>query len=128
MVTHIFVNLPVKNLSRSIDFFTTLGFAFDPRFTDEKTGCIIIEQNIFVMLMAETFFRAFIKKGICDTSRNAEAILTLSAPSREKVDEMVQRALQAGGSTPKGPQDDGYMYGCGFQDPDGHLWEVLYIG
>jgi predicted lactoylglutathione lyase len=127
MATQIFVNLPVKDLGRSIDFFTRLGFHFDPRFTDEKAGCMMVEENIFVMLLAEKFFHSFIKKEICDTGRSAETILAVSAGSREQVDEMINRALAAGGSTPSGPQDDGWMYGRGFQDPDGHLWEVLYM-
>ncbi|MBA3705125.1 MAG: VOC family protein [Bacteroidetes bacterium] len=127
MATQIFVNLPVKNLSKTIEFFTKLDFAFNPEFTDEKAACLIIDENIFVMLLTEDFFKKFTQKEISDATKSTEVILTLSAESREKVDEMISKVLKAGGRSPKPPQDHGWMFGRGFQDLDGHLWEVMYM-
>jgi predicted lactoylglutathione lyase len=127
MTTKIFVNLPVKNLNRSVDFFTKLGFNFNPQFTDENATCMIIGEDIFVMLLVEKFFKSFTKKEICDTSKNTEAILALSVESKEKVDQMMSKALGAGGSEPREKQDHGWMYGRSFEDVDGHLWEVFFM-
>lgn len=127
MTTKIFVNLPVKNLNRSVAFFTELGFTFDPQFTDENATCMVVSEDIFVMLLVEKFFKTFIPKEVGDTGKSAEVILTLSANSREKVDELVGRALQIGGAPSIETQDDGWMYVRGFQDPDGHLWEIMYM-
>ncbi|TDQ46616.1 VOC family protein [Actinorugispora endophytica] len=124
----IFVNLPVKDLKRSVHFFTTLGFTFDPRFTDENATCVVVSDHIFVMLLVEDYFRTFTKKELCDATTRTEAILALSAGSREEVDDMVGRALSAGGKASNDPMDEGGMYGWGFQDPDGHLWEVVSMG
>ncbi len=128
MSQKIFVNLPVKDLNRTVDFFTKLGFKFDPKFTNEKATCMIISDDIFVMLLADNFFRTFTKKEICDSSVSTEVILCISAESREKVDEMVASAIRAGGTSPMEKQDHGSMYGHGFQDIDGHLWEVMWLG
>lgn len=119
----IFVNLPVKDLNRSVEFFTKLGYTFNPQFTDENATCMIISDTIYVMLLIEPFFRTFINKEIADTSKNAEVIVALSAESREQVDEIIQKAVDAGATTFKEPTDYSYMYGHGFQDLDGHLWE-----
>lgn len=127
MATQIFVNLPVKDLNKSIDFFTKLGFTFNPHFTDENATCMIIGDNIFAMLLVEKFFKTFTKKEIADAGKSTEVILALSVDSRENVDDMVQKAIAAGGSAPNDKQDHGWMYGHGFQDVDGHLWEVLYM-
>jgi predicted lactoylglutathione lyase len=127
MTTKIFVNLPVKDLNRSVDFFTKLGFNFNPQFTDENATCMIIGEGIFVMLLVEKFFKSFTKKEICDTSKNTEAILALSVESKEKVDQMMGKALEAGGSEPREKQDHGWMYGRSFEDVDGHLWEVFFM-
>ena len=127
MATKIFVNLPVKDLSKSIAFFTHLGFSFNPQFTDEKATCMIINDDAYVMLLVESFFKTFTKKEITDAQKSAEAILALSADSREKVDEMANKALEAGGAASLAPQDHGFMYQRSFQDPDGHLWEVLWM-
>lgn len=127
MATKIFVNLPVKDLSKSIAFFTHLGFSFNPQFTDEKATCMIINDDAYVMLLVESFFKTFTKKEITDAQKSAEAILALSADSREKVDEMADKALEAGGVASLAPQDHGFMYQRSFQDPDGHLWEVLWM-
>jgi predicted lactoylglutathione lyase len=127
MATKIFVNLPVKNLQQSIQFFTHLGFTFNPQFTDDKATCMIISDNIFVMLLVEERFREFTKKEICDAHRSTEVLLALDAESREKVDEMVRKAVEAGGSIYAEPMDHGWMYGHSFADLDGHQWEVGYM-
>ncbi len=127
MATQIFVNLPVKDLNKTITFFTRLGFTFNPQFTDENATCMIVGKDIFVMLLVEKFFKTFTSKEICDTAKDAEAIVALSAESREKVDEMISKATEAGGKESRKPQDYGWMYGRGFQDIDGHLWEIFYM-
>lgn len=127
MVKQIFINLPVKDLNRSIEFFKKLGFSFDPDFTDENATCMIVGENIFAMLLVEKFFRTFIEKEICDATRSTEAILALSLDRREAVDAMVRAAEGAGGSIPRKAIDHGWMYQWGFQDPDGHLWEPFWI-
>lgn len=127
MTTQIFLNLPVRDLNRTIEFFTKLGFTFDPRFTDENATCMIVGKDIFVMLLVETFFKTFTKKEICDTARYTEAIIALTAESREKVDQMISKVIEAGGRESREPQDYGWMYGRGFQDIDGHLWEIFYM-
>jgi predicted lactoylglutathione lyase len=127
MTTQIFVNLPVKDLSRTVEFFKKLGFAFNPQFTDENATCMIINNNIFVMLLVEKFFKTFTKKEICDTTKDTEVIIALSTESREKVDEMMQNVFEAGGKESREPQDYGWMYGRSFQDINGHLWEIIYM-
>ena len=127
LTTQIFVNLPVKDLSRTVEFFKKLGFAFNAQFTDENATCMIINDNIFVMLLVEKFFKSFTKKEICDTTKHTEVIIALSTDSREKVDEMMQSVFQAGGKESREPQDHGWMYGRSFQDINGHLWEIIYM-
>lgn len=127
MATKIFVNLPVKDLAKTMDFFTALGFGFNPQFTNEKAACMIIGEDIFIMLLSEEFFQSFTKKEIADATKITEAIICLSTDSREDVDEMVAKAIAAGGTSPNEKQDHGFMYGHGFQDPDGHLWEVMWM-
>ena len=123
----IFVNLPVKDLKRSIDFFTALGFTFNPQFTDENAACLVIGENIYAMLLVDRFFRMFTKKEISDASKTTEVLTALSVDSREKVDQIANKALASGGSLNREPQDHGWMYGRSFQDPDGHIWELLYM-
>jgi predicted lactoylglutathione lyase len=125
--TSIFVNLPVKNLDKSQKFFTDLGFKFNPRFTDETAACMIVAENIYVMLLTEEKFKAFTPKEICDASKSTEVLVCLSCESRETVDEMVRKAVAAGGTTYTQPQDHGFMYGHGFQDLDGHIWEIVFM-
>lgn len=127
MTIKIFVNLPVKDLNRAVEFFTKLGFKFNPQFTDKNATCMIISEDIFVMLLVEEFFKTFTKKEICNTSKNIEAIIALSAESRENVDEMINKAIEAGGIEPRKPQDHGWMYDRAFEDIDGHLWEITYM-
>jgi predicted lactoylglutathione lyase len=127
MARQIFVNLPVKDLKRSVTFFTALGYTFDPRFTDDNATCMIVGENIFVMLLVERFFQTFTKKALCDATKSTEVLVCLSCDSRAHVDRLVAQALAAGGTTPNQPQDHGFMYGHGFQDLDGHLWELVYM-
>jgi uncharacterized protein len=127
MATQIFVNLPVKDLNKSVEFFTKLGYAFNPKFTDENATCMIVGENIFVMLLVEKFFKTFAPKEICDTAKNAEVIVALSCDSRAEVDEIVAKAIAAGGSTYKEPIDMVFMYQHGFQDLEGHIWEIFFM-
>ena len=122
-----FVNLAVKDLGESVDFFTQLGFSFDPRFTDEQATCMIVSDEAFVMLLVEDRFKDFTKKQLADATTQTEAIVALSADSREQVDELADKALQAGGAPANEPMEMDFMYGRSFQDPDGHLWEVVWM-
>ncbi|WP_440119677.1 VOC family protein [Paenibacillus sp. QZ-Y1] len=123
----IFVNLPVKDLKKSVEFFKKVGFEFNANFTDESATCMIIGDNIYAMLLVEDRFQSFISKKISNSTDTAEVIVALSVESREQVDVIVQAALDAGGKPYNDPQDHGFMYGWSFQDPDDHLWEVSYM-
>jgi hypothetical protein len=127
MSKQIFVNLPVKDLRRSVAFFTRLGFTFNPKFTDENATCMIVGDNIFVMLLVEKFFKTFTPKALCDATKQTEVIVCLSVDNRKEVDDLVGKAVAAGGTTPRKAQDHGFMYQHGFQDPDGHLWELVHM-
>ncbi len=128
MATQIFVNLPVKDLDRSVAFFTALGYRFDPRFTNENATCMIVsEDHVYVMLLVEPFFQTFTSKAIADARTSTEVLLCLSCESRAQVDELVAKAVAAGGSTPTKAQDHGFMYQHGYQDLDGHVWELMYM-
>ena len=127
MAMQIFVNLPVKDLARSIEFFTKLGFTFNPQFTDDTATCMIIGDDIYAMLLTEEKFSTFTPKAIADATKITEVLVSLSLDSRALVDEMVRKAVAAGGTTYNEPQDHGFMYGHGFQDPDGHIWEVFWM-
>lgn len=127
MATKIFVNLPVKDLNKSIEFFTKLGFSFNQQFTDETATCMIVTDDIFVMLLTVEKFKTFTPNEICNAKKYTEVLVCLSLESRPKVDEMVRKAVVAGGATYNEPQDHGFMYGHGFQDLDGHIWELIYM-
>jgi predicted lactoylglutathione lyase len=127
VTTKIFVNLPAKDLNKTIEFFTKLGFKFNPQFTDEDATCMIVGEDIFVMLLVERFFKTFTKKEICDTSKNTEVIVALSVEGREKVDQMINKAIEAGGRESREPQDHGWMYGRSFEDINGHILEIIYM-
>jgi uncharacterized protein len=122
-----FVNLAVRDLNRTKEFFTALGFSFNPKFTDNNAACMIVNEEGYVMLLMEPFFKGFTKREICDTKTHTEALIALSCSSREEVDEMVRKAVAAGGSHAMDPQDHGFMYGSSFYDPDGHHWEVFWM-
>src|SRR4051812_37484468 len=119
MARKIFVNLPIKDMERSKAFFIGLGFGFNPQFTNEQGACMVISEDIFVMLLVEPFFKGFTKKPIADATKSTEAILCLSCDSRAEVDDFVKKALAGGGKAPVPPQDHGFMYGHGFEDLDG---------
>jgi uncharacterized protein len=127
MAKQIFVNLPVKDLKRSVEFFSKLGFEFNPQFTDENGTCMIVGDNIFVMLLVEKFFKTFTPKELVDTTKQTEVIIALNADNNQKVDELVKKAVAGGAKTLYEPKDYGFMYQHGFQDLDGHLWEVFYM-
>ena len=125
MSAQIYVNLPVKNLQRTKEFFSSLGFTFKPQFSNEQGACMVISDEIYVMLLTESFFQTFTNKPIADASKVTEVLVCLSCESRAKVDELVTKAVAAGGKTPREPQDHGFMYGHGFEDLDGHIWELV---
>lgn len=125
-VKQIFVNLPVKDLRVSIDFFTKIGFSFDQNFTDENATCMIINENIYAMLLTEKFYSTFIMKNIADTTRDNEVINALAVGSRHEVDSMVDKAMAAGATHDK-IEDHGWMYGRYFEDPDGHIWQIFFM-
>lgn len=123
----IFVNLPVKNLDASVEFFTKVGFEFNEQMTNENATCMVISESIYVMLLVEDYFKTFTKKEIPDSAASMEAIVALSVKSKEEVDEIVNRALDVGGKPFNEAIDHGFMYGWSFLDIDGHSWEVFYM-
>lgn len=127
MATKIFVNLPVESLGRSVAFFTKLGYAFNPQFTDENATCMIISEDIYAMLLVKPFFKTFTNKEVADASKVTEVLIALSAESRTGVDDHVSKALAAGGAETKPAMDLGFMYQRSFSDLDGHQWEILWM-
>lgn len=127
MVKQIFVNLPVHDLQATMEFFGKLGFVFNEQFTDENAACMVIGENLYVMLLTEAFFQTFITKEIADTNKVTEVLNALSVESREEVDEMMDKAVEAGATESREPQDQGFMYSRAFEDLDGHIWEVFYM-
>lgn len=127
MPTQIFVNLPVKDLDRSVAFFTALGYRFNPQFTDKNATCMIISDTIYAMLLVEPYFKTFTPRALCDATTHTETLLALSVESRARVDEMVGAALEAGGTEPRERSDMGFMYNRAFADPDGHIWEIFWM-
>lgn len=127
MATQIFVNLAVKDLNKSIEFFSKLGYTFNPQFSDENATSMVISDTIYVMLLVEPFFQTFIKQPIADAKKVTEVIIALSADSRQAVDDIVEKAVKGGATVSKEPQDHGWMYSRSFQDLDGHQWEYAYM-
>ena len=127
MHKQVFVNLAVNDLPRSKKFFESLGMRLDPKFTDDKAACVVIGENIHAMLLVKDFFRTFTSKPLSDASKQTEVLVCLSCENRSEVDELVAKALAAGGKVPRAPQDQGWMYGHGFEDLDGHIWELIYM-
>jgi predicted lactoylglutathione lyase len=127
MPTKIFVNLPVKDLNRSRAFFEGLGFTFNPQFTDETAACMVISDDIYAMLLTPAKFKEFTRKEIADATRVTEVLTCLSAESKAEVDRLVGAALASGGTEAREPMDYGFMYGRSFQDPDGHIWEIIWM-
>jgi len=127
MHSQIFVNLPVKDLKRAVGFYTKLGYTFNPQFTDENGTCMIVGENLFVMLLVEKFFGSFTSKAITDTSKSTEVLTCVSCHSKAQVDELVAKARAAGAPVPRQPQDHGFMYSHGYEDLDGHTWELVHM-
>ncbi|MGH8939980.1 MAG: VOC family protein, partial [Actinomycetes bacterium] len=127
MSTKTFINLPVKDLSRTTEFFTGLGFSFNQEFSDENTTCMVISDDAYVMLHVEPTFKDFIQQEITDTSKSREVIVGLSAESRAEVDDRVDKALATGGQPLGEPDDQGFMYMRAFRDLDGHQWSFSHM-
>ena len=127
MLKQIFVNLPIQDMARSQAFFKALGLNFNPRFTNEQGACLEIAENIYAMLLVEPFFQGFTQLPISDAKKATEVLIALSCDSRTEVDDIVAKALAAGGTTPNAPMDHGFMYQHGFADLDGHQWEVFWM-
>jgi predicted lactoylglutathione lyase len=123
----IFLNLPVRNLDRSMEFFRKLGFEFNPQFTDERAACMIVNSDAYVMLLQDEFFRTFTMRQIVDTTKYSEAMTAFSCPNREAVDELADAAIAAGGTSAMPPVDMGFMYSRSFYDLDGHHWEPMWM-
>jgi uncharacterized protein len=127
MTTQIYINLPVKDLTKSKAFFSHLGYTFNQQFTDENAACMIISDNIFSMLLLEPFFKMFTKKDIANAKETTEVLIALSCISREDVNDMVKKAVEAGGTIYSEPMDHGFMYQHSFADLDGHQWELMFM-
>ncbi|MYM30162.1 glyoxalase/bleomycin resistance/extradiol dioxygenase family protein [Duganella sp. CY15W] len=127
MTTNIFINLPVKDLQKSIKFFAHLGYSFNQHYTDDSATCMIVSENIYVMLLTEARFKDFTPKAISDAHQSTEVLVCLQLESREAVSKLVSKAIEAGGRAYKDSQDHGFMYGHGFEDLDGHLWELVHM-
>ena len=123
----IFVNLAVHDLKLSVEFFNKLGFSFNPKFTDDNAACMIINVDASIMLLGEPFFKGFVKKEICNTATHTESLLGVTCESRAEVDELVSKAIAAGGTHAMDPVDHGFMYGWSFYDLDGHHWEAFWM-
>lgn len=127
MATKIFVNLPVRDLDKSVAFFKQLGYSFNAQFTDATAACMVIAEDIYAMLLTHAKFKEFAPKPISDAMKSTEVLVALSCDSRAQVDERVRKAIAAGGKTYNDPQDLGFMYSHAYQDLDGHLWELVYM-
>ncbi len=127
MHKQIYVNLPVDDLPKSMAFFKALGFGFEARFTNDSAACLVIGDNIYAMLLVKEFFKGFTGKPIANAKESTEVLLCISCDSRAEVDELVAKAVAAGGGAPRAPQDYGFMYSHGFEDVDGHIWELVHM-
>jgi uncharacterized protein len=127
MHSEIYVNLPVKDLRRSVEFFRKLGYTFNAQFTDENATCMELGGNLYCMLLTEKFFSSFTSKGICDTAKATETLTCVACGSKTQVDELVAKARAAGARVPRDAQDHGFMYAHGYEDLDGHTWELVHM-
>lgn len=127
MARKIFVNIPVKDLKKSMAFFTSLGFTFNSQFTDDTAACMVISEDIYTMLLTEKKFKEFTPNPICDATKSTEVLICLDSDSRADVEATVKKAVAAGGTLYAEPKDHGFMYQHGFRDPDGHIWELFYM-
>jgi predicted lactoylglutathione lyase len=126
-MSSIFVNLPTNDLDRAKAFYTSLGFGINPLFTDENAACIVIDENIYFMVLTKEYFATFTDKAVADTKTSAQALIAISRDSREDVDKTLEAGLAAGGSEPRPVQDYGFMYNRDLEDPDGNILEFLYM-
>ena len=127
MHKQMFINLAVNDLPASRAFFESLGLSFNPQFSNDQGACLVLGENIYAMLLTKDFFKTFTGKPISDAKQSTEMLLCLSCESRAEVDDLVVKALKAGGTSPRAPQDHGFMYGHGFEDLDGHIWELMHM-
>jgi predicted lactoylglutathione lyase len=127
MGKEIFINLPVKDLEKTSRFFEQMGYSFNPQFSDERAKCMIISDDIYVMLLVEPFFRSFTGKEVSDTSKTCDCILSLAEDSQTAVDKMMEKCIAAGGRDISKPQEVDFMYTRTFEDPDGHHWEIFHM-
>ena len=127
MSSKIFVNLPVKDLTKSIEFFKALGYSFNPQFTNDDAGCLVVNDHIFIMLVTQDYYKTFMDKELADTTKTNEAIMALSFESKDEVDKIADKAIAAGAKKSKDPSDQGFMYTRSFEDLDGHLWEMFWM-
>jgi len=127
MARKIFVNLPIADMKKAQAFWRAMGFDFNPQFTNDQGACMVVSEDIFVMLLVQPFFQTFTEKKIADARKTCEVLLALDCDSRAAVDVMVKKAVAAGGTTPRPPQDHGFMYQHGFDDLEGHSWEVFWM-
>jgi uncharacterized protein len=127
MARMIFVNLPVADLDRSVAFYRSIGAEQNVQFSDETAACMVLSETIHVMLLTHAKFAQFTPKRIADARETSEVLLCVSCDSRAAVDEITEAALAAGGREPRDPQDYGFMYGRSFEDPDGHIWEPMFM-
>lgn len=127
MHKQIFVNIAIGDMQKSQDFFKKLGFTFNPDFTNEQGACMVISDDIYAMLLTRDFFQGFTGKPLVNAKEATEVLICLSCESRAEVDDLVARARAAGGAVPREPQDHGFMYAHGFEDLDGHIWELVHM-
>lgn len=127
MATNLFVNLAVKDLERSKEFFAALGYDFNDKFTDDKAACLVIGESIYAMLLTEEFFKTFTTKEVIDAKQATEVLNALSCESREAVDTMLEKGMAAGGRESRSVQDQGFMYSRALEDLDGHVWEFFWM-
>ena len=127
MISKIFVNLPVKDLDKSMAFFKAIGFSFNPQFTDKTAACMVMSEDIYAMLLTHDKIKQFTGKQIADAHKTTEVLTALAVESKAKVNELIDKAIKAGSKEPRQPQDYGFMFGRSFEDPDGHIWEVFWM-
>lgn len=127
MISKIFVNLAVNDLDKSVAFFEAVGFTFNPQFTDETAACMVMSEDIYAMLLTHAKFAGFTKKPIVDARSATEVLTAISVESKATVNELVDKAIAAGGKEAREPMDYGFMFGRSFEDPDGHIWEVIWM-
>lgn len=125
--SNIFVNLPIKDLAKTREFFTALGYTFNEQFSDDTAASLVLGDNLYAMLLTEEKFKTFTKKDIADATKITEVLVALSVDSKEEVDSLVEKAYAAGATESRPKEDYGFMYSRNFQDLDGHVWEIVWM-